>query len=132
MKCVVTGSPYTIYGYKGKQVRDNIHSTDLVNAFYHFFRNPGVGEVYNMGGSRYSNCSMLEAIALCEEIAGRRLDSRYVETNRIGDHIWYISDIRKFQSHYPDWQQQYDLRRLLNDIYGKNVERWTVTTGAVR
>jgi CDP-paratose 2-epimerase len=132
MKCVVTGSPYTIHGYKGKQVRDNIHSTDLVNAFYHFFRNPGVGEVYNMGGSQGSNCSMLEAIALCEEIAGRRLDSSYVETNRIGDHIWYISDIRKFQSHYPDWQQQYDLRRLLDDIYGKNVERWTVTSEAAR
>lgn len=131
MKCVVTGAPYTIYGYKGKQVRDNIHSTDLVNAFYHFFQNPGVGEVYNMGGSRYSNCSMLEAIALCEEIAGRELHSTYIDTNRIGDHVWYVSDIRKFQSHYPRWQQQFNLQQLLDDIYAKNVERWTATTVAV-
>lgn len=125
MKCVCTGTPYTVYGYKGKQVRDNIHSADLVSAFYHFYRDPREGEVYNMGGSRYSNCSMLEAIALCEEIAAKRLTWTYTETNRIGDHIWYISDIRKFQSHYPKWEQQYDLRRLLEDIYVKNVERWT-------
>jgi CDP-paratose 2-epimerase len=124
MKCVCTDAPYTIYGYKGKQVRDNIHSTDLVTAFYHFYRAPREAEVYNMGGSRHSNCSMMEAIALCEEIAGKPLRWTYTETNRIGDHIWYISDIRKFQSHYPDWQQQYDLRRLLDDIYTKNVERW--------
>jgi CDP-paratose 2-epimerase len=128
MKCVVVGTPYTIFGYKGKQVRDNIHSTDLVDAFFHFFQDPRSGEVYNMGGSRYSNCSMLEAISLCEEIAERKLDSRYVETNRVGDHIWYISDIGKFRSHYPAWEQQYDLRGLLNDIYDKNVERWTAAT----
>lgn len=125
MKCVCTGTPYTVYGYKGKQVRDNIHSADLVSAIYHFYRDPREGEVYNMGGSRYSNCSMLEAIALCEEIAAKRLTWTYTETNRIGDHIWYISDIRKFQSHYPKWEQQYDLRRLLEDIYVKNIERWT-------
>jgi CDP-paratose 2-epimerase len=130
MKCVVVGASYTIYGYKGKQVRDNIHSTDLVNAFYQFFQAPRVGEVYNMGGSRFSNCSMLEAIALCEGIAGKLLDSRYVETNRIGDHIWYISDIQKFRSHYPDWEQQYDLPQLLDDIYAKNVERWKKMAGA--
>src|SRR5919202_3781371 len=92
MKCVCTGQPYTVYGYKGKQVRDNIHSSDLVNAFYHYYRSPHVGEVYNMGGSRLSNCSMMEAITLCEEIAGRKLNCTYTETNRTGDHIWYISD----------------------------------------
>jgi CDP-paratose 2-epimerase len=128
MKCVCTETPYTVYGYKGKQVRDNIHSADLVSAFYQFYRAPREGEVYNMGGSRYSNCSMLEAIALCEEIAGKQLRWTYTETNRIGDHIWYISDIRKFQSHYPKWEQQYDLRRLLDDIYVKNVERWTFSS----
>jgi CDP-paratose 2-epimerase len=124
MKCVVTGQPYTIYGYAGKQVRDNIHSADLVSAFDAFCRAPRVGEVYNMGGSRFSNCSMQEAVTLCQEIAWRELHWTYSETNRIGDHIWYVSDTRKFQQHYPEWRQQYDLRALLDDIYAKNVERW--------
>ena len=96
-----TGTPYTVFGYKGKQVRDNIHSFDLVNMFWHFYQNPRPGEVYNAGGSRHSHCSMLEAIALCEEITGRKMDVAYSETNRIGDHIWYISDTRKFQSPLP-------------------------------
>ncbi len=124
VKCVCTGIPYTIYGYKGKQVRDNIHSSDLVSAFAAFFRNPRVGEVYNIGGSRFSNCSMREAVALCQEIAGKELNWTYNETNRIGDHIWYISDTRKFRVHFPEWKQQYDLRSLLVDIYEKNVDRW--------
>lgn len=125
MKCVCTGTPYTVYGYKGKQVRDNIHSADLVSAFHHVFNTPRIGEVYNMGGSRYSNCSMMEAISLCEEISGKKLRWTYTEANRSGDHIWYISDIRKFQAHYPEWRQQYNLRQLLEDIYHKNIERWT-------
>jgi CDP-paratose 2-epimerase len=125
MKCVCTGTPYTVFGYKGKQVRDNIHSLDLVRAIHEVFTAPRSGEVYNMGGGRFSNCSMLEAITLCEEIAGRELQWTYSETNRIGDHIWYISDLGKFKSHYPDWRQEYDLRRLLQDIYEKNVSRWT-------
>lgn len=124
MKCAVIGTPYTVYGYQGKQVRDNIHSSDLVSAFYHFFQNPRIGEVYNIGGSRFSNCSMTEAIQLCEEVSGKQLEWTYTETNRIGDHIWYISDIRKFQSHYPEWHQEYDVRKLAQDIYDKNVERW--------
>ena len=127
MKCTVTGTRYTVFGYKGKQVRDNIHSADLVSAFHEFYRNPRRGELYNMGGSRFSNCSMLEGIALCEEIAGRKLDWGYTDTNRVGDHIWYISDIGKFRDHYPSWLQQYDLRQLLEDIYTKNVARWTST-----
>ncbi len=124
MRCVCTGKPYTIYGYKGKQVRDNIHSHDLVSAFYHFYKAPKIAEVYNMGGSRYSNCSMLEAIESCQQISGKQLNWTYTETNRIGDHIWYISDTRKFQSHYPDWRQEYNLEQLLADIYNKNIERW--------
>jgi CDP-paratose 2-epimerase len=130
MKCVCTDTPYTVYGYKGKQVRDNIHSADLVGAFYQFFLKPREGEVYNMGGSRFSNCSMTEAIALCERIAGKPLSWTYTDTSRIGDHIWYISDTRKFQAHYPDWKQQYDLDALLNDIYAKNVERWAAEVAA--
>ncbi len=126
MKCVCTGKPYTVYGYKGKQVRDNIHSSDLVSAFYHVFNAPRLGEVYNIGGSRYSNCSMMEAISLCEKISGEKLNWTYTEANRSGDHIWYISDIGKFQSHYPEWQQQYNLPQLLEDIYYKNIERWSV------
>jgi CDP-paratose 2-epimerase len=123
VKCTVTGTPYTIFGYKGKQVRDNIHSYDLVNAFYHFYQNPRSGEVYNMGGSRHSNCSMLEAIAISEELAGKKLHYTYAENNRSGDHIWYISDVRKFQSHYPNWQYQYDLPTILKDIFTAQTAR---------
>ena len=117
MKCAVTGKPYRVFGYKGKQVRDNIHSHDLVQAFWEFFQAPRSGEVYNIGGSRHSNCSMLEAIGLCEEISGRKLDWSYVEDNRIGDHIWYVSDVRKFQSHFPNWKFRYDLRGILQEIH---------------
>jgi CDP-paratose 2-epimerase len=116
MICTVIGRRYRVFGYKGKQVRDNIHSFDLVNAIAHFVRAPRAGEVYNIGGSRYSNCSILEAIDLCEEIAGQKLDWQYEETNRIGDHIWWISDVRKFQSHYPQWKFRYGLREILNEI----------------
>jgi CDP-paratose 2-epimerase len=124
MKCTITGETYTVFGYKGKQVRDNIHSYDLVNAFYHFFQNPRSGEVYNISGSRYSNCSMLEAISICEELTGKKLSYEYTDDNRSGDHIWYISDVRKFQSHYPDWQYQYTLNDILTDIYHAQAERF--------
>lgn len=117
MKCAMTGREYSIFGYKGKQVRDNIHSSDLVDAFVHFFRAPREGEVYNIGGSRHSNCSMMEAIALCEQIAGKKMNTRYVDQNRSGDHIWWISDVRKFQSHYADWNYAYDVRRILEEIF---------------
>lgn len=124
MRCTATGTPYTIYGYKGKQVRDNIHSADLIRAFYEFYRAPRMAEVYNMGGGRTSNCSMLEAIDLCQEITGRPLTWRYSEENRLGDHIWWISDLRKFQSHYPDWQVTHDVPAILREIYEANRERW--------
>lgn len=124
MKCTVTGTPYTVFGYGGKQVRDNIHSLDLIRAFGAFCRAPRTGEVYNIGGGRHSNCSMLEAIELCEDISGRRLDWRYASENRIGDHIWWISDNSKFQAHYPEWTLNYDVRQILAEIYAENVERW--------
>jgi CDP-paratose 2-epimerase len=126
MKCAVTGKEYRIFGYKGKQVRDNIHSADLVNAFHHFYRSPRAGEAYNMGGSRFSNCSMLEAIAICEEISGNRMQTQYVENNRIGDHIWWISDVAKFESHFPEWHLTKDVKDILGEIFAANVGRWSV------
>lgn len=124
MKCAYTGRSYNIFGYKGKQVRDNIHSFDLVNAFDHFARHPKPGEAYNMGGSRFSNCSMLEAITLCEELTGRKMQTEYVETNRIGDHMWWISDVSKFRSHYPDWDLTKNVRDILAEILEYNRARW--------
>jgi CDP-paratose 2-epimerase len=117
MECTITSKPYTVLGYKGKQVRDNIHSRDLVAAFDEFYRNPRCGEVYNMGGSRHCNCSILEAITLCEQIAGKKLNYTYKEENRSGDHIWYISDVGKFQRHYAAWKYTYDLRGILEEIH---------------
>lgn len=124
MKCAATGTPYTVFGYKGKQVRDNIHSTDLVRAFYAFFRRPGVGKVYNIGGGRYSNCSMLEGIEICQELAGRKLNWTYSDQNRIGDHMWWISDLAAFQADYPEWQLSYDVPAILTEIYEAGVKRW--------
>ncbi|MCE9613287.1 MAG: NAD-dependent epimerase/dehydratase family protein [Lentisphaerae bacterium] len=117
MKCVVSGTPYRVFGYQGKQVRDNIHSHDLVAAFWEFFMAPRCGEVYNMGGGRHSNCSMVEAIQICETISSRKLNWSYAEENRIGDHIWYISDVRRFQSHFPAWQYRYNLHQILQEIH---------------
>lgn len=116
VKCAVTEQPYTIFGYKGKQVRDNIHSYDLVNMFWHFHQNPKQGEVYNAGGSRHSNCSILEAIDLIEEISGKRLSYSISDDNRIGDHIWWISDVSKFRNDYPEWDYKYDLRDIIKQI----------------
>jgi len=117
MKCAVTGEHYTIWGYKGKQVRDNIHSYDLVNMFWHFYQNPRSGEVYNTGGGRHSNCSMLEAITKCEKVSGKKMNWSYSETHRIGDHIWWISDVSKFKTHYPDWDFKFNLDDILQEIF---------------
>lgn len=117
VKCAITGDPYTIFGYQGKQVRDNIHAHDLVNMLWHFYQAPRPGEVYNAGGSRHSNCSMQEAITICEELTGRKMNVTLSQKNRVGDHIWYISDTRKFQSHYPTWSYTYDLRRIIQEIF---------------
>jgi CDP-paratose 2-epimerase len=117
MRCAISDQPYKVLGYKGKQVRDNIHSFDLVNAFWHFFQSPRAGEVYNIGGGRYANCSMLEAIALCERLTQRPMNWSYVDDNRIGDHIWWISDTRRFQFHYPAWTVTYDIWTTLAEIH---------------
>jgi len=123
MRCCVEGRPYTVYGYRAKQVRDNIHACDLVNMFWHFSRAPRAGEVYNAGGGRHSHCSMQEAIALCQEISGRELSYRYCDEHRSGDHIWYVSDVRKFRGHFPDWAYRYDLRETLVEIHAGWTER---------
>lgn len=117
MKCAMTKRPYIIFGYKGKQVRDNIHSWDLVNLFWHFYKKPRQGEVYNVGGGRFSNCSMLEGIKMCETITDNKMDYTYSETNRLGDHIWYISDMTKFKRDYPDWSWKYNLEDILSQIF---------------
>ncbi len=121
MKCAVTGERYTIFGYKGKQVRDNIHSYDLITAFDAFYQNPRIAEVYNIGGGRQNSCSVLEAINACETISGKKVNYTYSDENRSGDHIWYISHLGKFQSHYPDWGQKYNLEDTLKQIYENNV-----------
>lgn len=116
VKAIGEGIPYTIFGYKGKQVRDNIHSHDLVNAFYHFYLNPRPGEVYNIGGSRHSNVSVLEAIEKIENFLKTKGKIKYSEQNRTGDHIWYISDVTKFKSHYPNWNYKYDGNQIIEDL----------------
>ena len=123
MKCAISGSPYTIFGYKGKQVRDNIHSYDLVNMFWHFYQNPGQGEVYNAGGGRFSNCSMVEAIEWCEQISGNKMSITYADANRIGDHIWYISDVSKFKKHYTGWDYKFDLESTLVEMHDNMAQR---------
>ena len=116
VKCIKTGKKYKIYGYKGKQVRDNIHSYDLVNAFYHVFLKPRFGEVYNIGGSRHSNISMLEAIEKIEILTGKKANIEYVDQSRAGDHIWYISDVSKFKRHYPEWNYKYNIDMILEEM----------------
>ncbi|UPA22488.1 NAD-dependent epimerase/dehydratase family protein [Candidatus Peribacteria bacterium] len=120
---IAKGQPYTIMGYKGKQVRDNIHSSDVISAFDAFADNPRCGEAYNIGGTRFSNISMVEAIRKVEALTGNKADVTYTDENRIGDHIWYISDMSKFQSHYPAWKQQYDIDTILEQMVASIPER---------
>jgi CDP-paratose 2-epimerase len=129
--CAVSNKHYTIYGYKGKQVRDNIHSKDLINAFWCFFQNPRQGEVYNMGGSRHSNVSMLEAISMIRDLSGLDVNYNISDKNRIGDHIWYISDVRKFQAHYPEWSYLYDVRMILAEMIEAAERKLLVDTEAI-
>jgi CDP-paratose 2-epimerase len=124
MRCTMTGQPYTVFGYGGKQVRDNIHSADLVAAFDAFREAPRPAAVYNIGGGRESNCSMIEAIELCQQIAGQELDWRLVDQNRIGDHRWWISDLQPFRDDYPQWDITYDIETVLREIYDRNAELW--------
>jgi CDP-paratose 2-epimerase len=124
MRCVMTGRPYTVFGYKGKQVRDAIHSADLIRAFHEFSKAPRVAEVYNIGGGRFSNASVVEAIALAEDIAGEELDWSYSDRNRIGDHIWWIGDNGRFERHYPGWRLEYDVSRILREMHEVNQGHW--------
>jgi len=116
VRCIATGKKYHIFGYKGKQVRDNIHAYDLVNAFWHVYQKPNKGEVYNMGGSRHSNISILEAIEKIEKILGKKAIYSYENENRNGDHIWYISSVTKFMKDYPNWKFKYDIDSILAEL----------------
>jgi CDP-paratose 2-epimerase len=122
VKCSVTGRLHGVR-LQGKQVRDNIHSHDLVRAFWRFFEAPRVGEVYNIGGGRYANCSVIEAITLVQEMTGRSIDWVYSDTNRAGDHIWWVSDNRRFMEHYPGWTLQYGLQRTLREMVDAQLAR---------
>ena len=124
MRCTMSNIPYRVFGYKGKQVRDAIHSSDLISCFEHVYRAPRVAEVYNIGGGRHSNTSVLEAITLAEQITGRKLDWTYVEDNRIGDHIWWIGDNGRFEEHYPGWKLIYSVPMILEEMFEANKDRW--------
>jgi CDP-paratose 2-epimerase len=125
MRATVVGEPYTVFGYGAKQVRDNLHSADLAAAFEHFHLGARAGgAVYNIGGGRICNCSMIEAIELCQEIAGRELDWTLSEHNRLGDHRWWISDLAPFQSDFPGWTVSHDLEAILRELHEQNAERW--------
>jgi len=126
VKCAVTGRPYLIYGYRGKQVRDNIHAYDLANAFWHFYQSPRPGAVYNIGGARHSNCSVLEAIRDVEELCGHRLQWTLSEQARAGDHIWWVSDMRKFQRDYPGWAYRYDQKAIITELIEATLSRTRV------
>jgi len=124
MRCAMIRREYQILGYKGKQVRDNIHSYDLVNAFYHFYENPRCGEVYNIGGSRFSHCSLLESVQMCEKITGNKMKISYVEANRRADNIWWVSDVSKFSGHYPSWELTRNSEDILTELFTYNHSRW--------
>lgn len=116
VKCIATGQEYTILGYKGKQVRDNIHAYDVASMFWEYYQNPRCGEAYNMGGSRHSNVSMMEAIEKIENHLHRKGNIKYIDENRIGDHIWYVSDVSKFKKHYPNWEYKYDIDAIISEL----------------
>lgn len=122
VKVVVAGKPYTVFGYQGKQVRDNIHSDDVINAFYQFYQSPRAGEVYNLGGGRENSVSMLEAIAKVEKLAGRKLSWTYRDENRRGDHICYISNLSKLRSHFPGWKLQHSLDDTLAEMVANEMK----------
>lgn len=124
MRCVMQGRTYNLYGYKGKMVRDAIHSGDVLAAFEAFFRSPRSGEVYNLGGGRFANVSHLEAFALAEQITGKPAKVNYLDQSRVGDHQWYISDMTKFRTHFPHWAPTRDVKAILTEIYEANAGKW--------
>jgi len=127
MKCTVAGVPYSVLGYRGKQVRDNIHTGDVVRAFTAFHSRPRAAAVYNLGGGRCANVSVLEAIDMCQDIAGRKLSWTLSEQARIGDHRWWISDMSAFQDDYPEWEPEFGIEDMLRDIHARNFEQWSAT-----
>ena len=116
VKSALTKKKYTIIGYKGKQVRDNIHSNDLIECFWNFFKKPRYGEVYNVGGGRFSNCSIIEALNILEKKTNLNIKKKFLKQNRIGDHIWYISNMKKFKNHYPSWKQKYSSDTIIEEL----------------
>jgi CDP-paratose 2-epimerase len=124
LRATVTGTPYTVYGHGAKQVRDNIHASDLARACLEFHRGRGSAAVYNLGGGRFANCSMLEAIEICERIAGRELDWTMSDEERIGDHRWWISDNGEFERDHPEWELRYDIETMLREIHAANADEW--------
>lgn len=123
VKVAISGGTYTVFGYKAKQVRDNIHSHDVVRAMEEFAADPRPGEVYNMGGGRENSISMLEAIAKTEQMSGKKMNWNYVDENRKGDHICYISDLAKFKSHYPNWKITIGLDDIFHQIIVDHTQR---------
>ena len=116
VKISLQSKKYFLIGYKGKQVRDNIHSNDLVSCFWEYYKKPGYGEVYNMGGGRYSNCSIIEALNMVENIAGIKVKKKILKQNRVGDHIWYVSNTKKFKKKYPNWKQKFSTQRIIAEL----------------
>ena len=116
VKLSLKNKKYNIIGYKGKQVRDNLHSFDLVNCFWEFYKKPRKGEVYNMGGGRFSNCSIIEALNLVEDVANIKIKREIIRKPRVGDHIWYISNLSKFKKHYPNWKQKYNTKKIIEEL----------------
>ncbi|MDA8570052.1 NAD-dependent epimerase/dehydratase family protein [Candidatus Pelagibacter sp.] len=120
VKSSLTKKSYTLIGYKGKQVRDNLHSFDLVNCFWEFYKKPKNGEVYNMGGGRYSNCSIIEALDIVEKLKGIKIKKEIITKNRVGDHIWYVSNTKKFKKDYPKWKQKYNTKKIIEELIENN------------
>ena len=116
VKASLKNKKYSMIGYKGKQVRDNIHSSDLVNCFWEVFKKPKKGEVYNIGGGRFSNCSIIEALDIVEKCTGIHIKREYIKSNRVGDHIWYISDLTKFKKDYPKWKQKFNTKKIVEEL----------------
>ena len=116
VKVTLKKQKYNLIGYKGKQVRDNLHSNDLINCFWEFYRKPKIGEIYNIGGGRFSNCSIIEALNLVENISKINIKKKILQVPRVGDHIWYISDTSKFKKHFPKWKQRYNTKKIIEEL----------------
>tara|TARA_Y100000591_G_scaffold248757_1_gene219930 strand:- start:589 stop:1638 length:1050 start_codon:yes stop_codon:yes gene_type:complete len=116
VKISMSEKQYNLIGYKGKQVRDNLHSYDLVNCFWQFYKKPSSGEIFNIGGGRFSNCSIVEALDLVEDLGKIQIKRKFLKKARVGDHVWYISDISKFKNKYPKWKQKYNTKKIIEEL----------------